>query len=77
MKDNFDKWLQVGIKNNWCGPAICYTHDGLPISERQSQEFEEGGDPCLHIIRLYEDVETKQEIEDNHPPSVWRAPRNK
>jgi hypothetical protein len=44
----------------------------LPTSEAEDEEFEYGGDPCLHIIRLYEDEDQKYSIEFNHPPSVWR-----
>jgi hypothetical protein len=68
----YQDWLKLGIEQNWCGPAVCYTHDGLPTSESEDQEFEEG-DPCIHIIRLYEDDEVKAGVEANHSPSIWRA----
>jgi hypothetical protein len=66
-----DEWLEIGITNKWCGPAICHTHDGLPTSEAEDIEFEED-DPCIHIIRLYESAEQALSIEENHSPSVWR-----
>ena len=69
----FDEWLKLGYDNGWCGPAICHTHDGLPLSDAEYQEFEDGYDPCVHVIRLYEDAEQKAEIEENHSPSQWRA----
>jgi hypothetical protein len=72
-KKQFDEWLQEGLTNGFCGPAICYPHDGLPLTEEEDQEYENGGDPCIHILRLYEDKETKQAVEDNHSPSIWRA----
>lgn len=68
----FDEWMKIGIENGWCGPAVCYTHDGLPTSELDDEEWENGGDPCIHIIRLYEDEEHKTAIEINHSPSNWR-----
>lgn len=68
---NYDEWVQIGIKNNWCGPAVCYTHDGLPTSVQEEDEWEEG-DPCIHIIRLYETPDVKREVEENHSPSIWR-----
>jgi hypothetical protein len=71
----FDKWLKKGLDNNWCGPAVCYTHDGLPTSEAEDEDFEYGGDPCLHIIRLYEDEDQKKSVEFNHSASVWRIRR--
>ena len=30
-------------------------------------------DPCIHIIRLYEDDIHKKAVEANHEPSTWRA----
>jgi hypothetical protein len=27
----------------------------------------------MHILRLYEDLEMKKAVEENHSPSVWRA----
>lgn len=70
---NFDDWLQQGLSNGFCGPAICYPHDGLPLTELEDEQFGEGGDPCIHILRLYEDLDIKSAVEKNHSPSVWRA----
>ena len=67
----FQEWIAIGIKNDWCGPAICYTHDGLPMSINEEEEMY-SSDPCLHVIRLYEDIEHKNSIESNHSPSQWR-----
>jgi hypothetical protein len=72
MQD-FEEWLAHGVKMGWCGPAVCDTHDGLPMSEPEDAEFEDGGDPCIHIIRLYEDHMHKKAVEANHSPSTWRA----
>lgn len=72
-KMDFDEWIKIGIESNWCGPAVCYTHDGLPASLSEEEEMYEG-DPCLHIVRLYQDKEHKESIEDNHSPSQWRKP---
>jgi hypothetical protein len=72
----FDDWLKAGIQHNFIGAPVCYTHDGLPTSEDEDEEFSEG-DPCIHILRLYESPEKKTAIEDNHSPSVWRNPFRK
>jgi hypothetical protein len=69
----FSEWLQEGLTLGFVGPAVCHTHDGLPLSEKEDTEFEDGGDPCIHILRLYEDKETKQAVEQSHSPSTWRA----
>ncbi len=72
---SFDDWLEYGMDQGWCGPAVCETHDGLPLSSSEEEEFfEQGLDPCIHVIRLYEDFETKFAVEENHAPSQWRKP---
>ena len=72
MALDYDEWMTYGIKKGWCGPPVCYTHDGLPMSEQEYAEFDEGQDPCTHIVRMYEDIDMKKSIEENHSPSQWR-----
>ena len=72
MALDYDEWMTYGIKKGWCGPPVCYTHDGLPMSEQEDVEFGEGQDPCIHIVRMYEDIDMKKEIESNHSPTQWR-----
>jgi hypothetical protein len=74
MVNSFDDWIKIGLDKGWCGPPVCYTHDSFPISSEEDDEFEEGNDPCMHMIRLYEDPEHKQSIEESHSPSMWRKP---
>jgi len=69
---DLDEWLEYGYRNGYCSPPVCYTHDGLPTSIFEDSELD-GGDPCLHLVRLYEDEEHERAIEANHSPSVWRA----
>lgn len=71
--ETFYDWLQYGMAQGWCGPAVCETHDGMPLSEEEYNEFDEGNDPCINIIRLYEDAGQKAGVEENHSPSQWRA----
>ena len=66
-----EEWLRLGLANGWCGPAVCYTHDGIPMSEAEESEFVDY-DFCIHIVRLYEDDEMKNAIEAHHTPSMWR-----
>jgi hypothetical protein len=70
----FNEWLNLGIKNYWCGPAICETHDGLPMTLEEEDDFFKGGDPCIHILRLYEDQIVAIQVEQNHSPSNWKKP---
>ena len=72
LESGFDSWLEFGYKAGWVGAPVCYTHDGLPTSALEDEDFEES-DPCIHIIRCYEDDETKLAVEANHSASLWRA----
>lgn len=69
---DFEEWLKIGIDNGWCGAPVCETHDGFPSSEQEDLAFLDGEDPCMHMIRLYESPEMKEEVEENHSPSKWR-----
>ena len=68
---NFDQWLKFGIEQGWISPSICYTHDGVPTTKFEDENWEEL-DPCVHILRLYESAEVKAEVEENFSPAVWR-----
>lgn len=70
---NFDEWVTYGMKQNWCGPPVCETHDGLPISKAEEEDmYDNGDDICIHIMRLYAEPEQRLLVEDNHSPSQWR-----
>lgn len=69
---SFDEWMKIGVTQGFAGAPICSTHDGIPMSLEEEQEFEEGNDPCIHVVRLYETLEIKASVEENHSPSVWR-----
>ena len=68
---DFDEWLARGYKNGWVGVPVCSTHDGVPTTASEDEEFEEG-DPCIHVLRVYESTDVKRMVEENHSPSVWR-----
>lgn len=68
---DFDEWLAMGYKNGWVGVPVCSTHDGVPTTASEDEEFEEG-DPCIHVLRVYESTDVKRMVEENHSPSVWR-----
>jgi len=71
--NSFDEWIKHGYDQGWVGPAVCFTHDGFPTSEEEDDSFDNGNDPCMHVIRLYEDMDHKSGVEENHSASVWRA----
>lgn len=69
----YEQWLKLGYDLGYCGPPVCETHDGLPLTDEEVTEFETG-DPCINIIRLYDGLpELKTAVEEAHSPSMWRA----
>ena len=68
---NINEWLQTGINNKWIGPPTCATHDGIPSSNQETQQWDNGQDPCQHILRLYPDPQTADTINQNHHPHQW------
>ena len=69
---DFDGWMRIGLSRGWCGPPVCYTHDGLPTTACEDDEWINGTDPCMHIVRLYDDQQMRALVEMNHAPSQWR-----
>lgn len=54
-KLQFWTWLEMGINRGWVTEPFCNTHDGDPyMTEEEEKEWEDGGDPCLHVIKLIE-----------------------
>jgi hypothetical protein len=69
---DWHEWVKLGIDKGWIGPPCCYSHDALPTTAEEDDEFFEGGDPCIHILRLYDNEEHRALVEENHSPSEWR-----
>lgn len=68
----FDEWVKIGLDRGFVGPPVCSTHDGIPMSEAEENEDDE----CINVLRLYWDMEHKQQVEENHSPSQWRMPNS-
>ena len=48
----FDRWVRYGVKHGLCSEQFCMTHDASPMSESEDAAWEEGWDPCCHVVRL-------------------------
>ena len=48
----FDEWLEFGVQNGYCSPQYCATHDVGFITPYEEQQFDDGYDPCVHVVRL-------------------------
>jgi hypothetical protein len=51
--DDFWAWLDFGVSNGWCSQSVCETHDGLPWTEEEMLEWDDGNDFCVPAVRLY------------------------
>ena len=52
MELDFDQWLEYGVEHGFCSEQYCDTHDGPPMSDTEVLVWEDGQDPCLHVVRL-------------------------
>jgi hypothetical protein len=54
-EQEFGIWLTNGIERGWISDPYCHTHDGgmQYMSEEEIQEWEAGGDPCEHVVRIF------------------------
>lgn len=66
----FDEWIKLGLANDWISPPMCETHDGIPMTQEELDESWEGGDPCVHVLRLYESSAQKTDAETTYRDSV-------
>lgn len=64
---NYVQWAQYGIDKGWATPEVCATHEGIPNTEAEDAAWEEGEDPCVHVIRLIESPEDLKYIKENNP----------
>ena len=48
----YDEWLEVGISSGFCNKPVCGTHDGTDMTDEEAAAFEDGGDPCIPVVRL-------------------------
>lgn len=49
----FDDWLEAGRARGWASRPVCSTHEGLPTTEAEDLELDDGGDPCMPALRLW------------------------
>lgn len=59
--DDFWVWVKHGETKGWCSEPVCVTHDGLPSTDEEIAEWEDGGDPCEHAVRLWPDGPPKKD----------------
>lgn len=53
LLDDFDAWLSHGIEQGWVSEGHCDTHDRMPVTDEEEAAFDEGGDPCIPVLRVW------------------------
>lgn len=60
--DDFFDWLNHGVYKGWVSLPVCDSHEGVPLSDEEAAEFDDGYDPCVFVLRIWSqniDDETK------------------
>lgn len=50
---SFEEWMKYGLKRGWIAEGVCQTHDMVPMTPEESDEFEAGHDPCVPVLRVW------------------------
>jgi hypothetical protein len=52
-EEKFIDWFMVGLNAGWISDVVCATHNGLPLTEEEESEWDEGFDPCVPGVRIW------------------------
>lgn len=58
-----EEWFDIGIAAGWISVPVCETHEVVPMSKWEAEEFDDGYDPCIVVARVYTDHDHKNEVE--------------
>lgn len=64
-----ETWLAYGIQHRYITPVFCATHDSLPLTALEWDQFDDGDDPCLAVVRIIDD-ERRVALEVGNP-EMW------
>lgn len=49
----FEEWLEHGQLEGWISDPHCQTHDGTRMTEEEDEQFNDGDDPCIIVVRIW------------------------
>lgn len=52
--ERFIEVLEQATNKGWASKIVCATHDGLPRTEEEDADWEQGLDPCVPAVRLWD-----------------------
>ena len=50
---SMETWLELGIAAGYCTEPECQTHNQVALTSDEAEYFEDGGDPCIPVVRLW------------------------
>ena len=53
LENDFEAWILHGIERKWISDVVCATHNGLPATDEEEKEWDEGYDPCVPGVRVW------------------------
>ena len=59
---DFDEWITVGIQQGFCSEQFCMTHAGPILTDKELEAWDEGIDPCHHVVRLGSPVDWDNDL---------------
>lgn len=59
---NRDEWLEHGMKKGYISNLFCLTHDRAPMTQDVADMLNEGNDPCLPSVRVWESVIDRENL---------------
>lgn len=74
MKLSLEQWLEIGLRAGYVSPPVCMNHDGYPTTITEDAEMIDGSDPCIFLMRIYENDAHREAVEANCPATQWRNP---
>ena len=66
----YNEWLEHGIQKGWISIPVCDTHDGVPMTEQEMDQWDAEHDICIPVVRLYGHeivFDGPDDIEEKHP----------
>lgn len=60
--ETLEEWVAFGAAKGWVTLPFCGTHDGVPMMKAEWKAVAQGEDPCVLMIRVWEDAESEHQI---------------
>ena len=54
-----EEWVRYGMAQGYCTDIVCDTHSGVEMTDQENEEWDEGFDPCIPVIRIWHNDDTQ------------------